>query len=443
MACLAPNKLADGTEVACRECKLCQLKTKNDWVGRNIAESKTSKFCYVITATYGRGRVGEILHERAVILTYSDCQKFLKLLRRHGYVVRLFITGEYGSEKGRAHWNIILYSDDPLPAFAGWDQYGRWIKKARYKQRFNWVRCDSRGEPVKLQDGQPAYWWPHGFVHIDEVNVPSVRYVCKYVLKDLDANGKQGHKGQSKSPPLGTKWFRHLAEQYVEQGLAPQTPEYRFPEARTKEGEPIRYWLKGRPLEMFLQHYIEAWADLKGEQPRPPSQLVDLFQQYGKVVNDEARMLLRQEFPRGESRLSVPSGAAIKRGAEEVMYERASEEYGNHLEELRLWDTQWIAEAESGEERQRREERCNVERAEQWYAHQHKWGRHWYEDGGWQISANRKGPCECCAQPEHAQPPTVVIDDGGSGNAGSDNGRVSQPDYGLGRVGRYNRDYPR
>ncbi|QCS37242.1 replication initiation protein [Tortoise microvirus 74] len=452
MACLAPNKLADGTEVACRECKLCQLKRKNDWVGRNIAESKTSKFCYVITATYGRGKVGEVLHERAVILTYSDCQKFLKLLRRHGYEVRFFITGEYGSEKQRAHWNIIVYSDKPLPQFAGWDQYGRWTKQARYKQRFNWVRCDSKGDPVYLQNGQPAWWWPHGFVHIDEVNVPSVRYVCKYVLKDLDANGKQGHKGQSKDPPLGTAYFRQLAEKYVEQGLAPQSPEYRFPEAKTREGEPIRYWLKGRVLELFLQHYIEAWAAKRPGDPRPPSQFVDLYEKYGKVVNDEAAMLLRQEFPRGESRQPIPTGQQIKRGADDALYERAVKDFSRVVEEVRQHDNEWL-EGLDEQERQRLERRFEQQRKQRWTEFNHRHGRHHFEGFGWvkpeQVADHASGSRSCSCCPVEAGRPDIHrpdefgrLDDGVQRQPEQRGGAWGQfGERPLGPVGRYNRDY--
>lgn len=431
MACLAPNTLADGTQVACRECEPCKLKAKNDWIGRNMAESKTAKFCYVITATYGRGRVGESLHERAVILTYSDCQKLMKLLRRHGYEVRYFITGEYGSERQRAHWNLLFYSDKPLPAFAGWDQYGRWTKKARHKQRFNWVRCDDDGKPVYLQNGEPAFWWPHGFVYIDEFNVASVRYVCKYVLKDFDANGKQGHKGQSKTPPLGTEWFRQLAEKYVDQGLAPQSPEYRFPEARTKAGEVIRFWLKGRPLEMFLQHFIDAWAAKQPDRERPRSEFVDLFEQYGKVVNDEQKMLARQEFPRGESRQQVPPADTIKRVAEQRRYERAMADYEQHLDGLRGWYATWIDEGENVEERQKRQEQADAELSKQWREFQHRWERHWYKGVGWRKNTIRAEPCGCC---------DVHADQGEPDAAPSPSGQQGA-DYGLGKVGRWNRDY--
>lgn len=433
MACLSPNKLADGTEAACRECKQCQLSRRTYWVGRNIAERKTSKFSYVITATYGRGSVGEVLHERAVVLTYSDCQKLLKLLRRHGYEVRFFITGEYGSEKQRAHWNIIIYSQQPLPAFAGWDQYGKWTDKARYKQRFNWVRTDDNGQPVILQNGDPAWWWPHGFVHIDQVTIPSVNYVCKYVLKDFDGNGRQGHKGQSKDPPIGTKWFQELAEKYVEQGLAPQTGEYRHTEAKTKKGEPIRFFLKARPLEMFLQHYIDTWATTHPDRPRPKSDLVDLFERHGRVVNDENAMLIRQEFPRGESRQPMPTRHQVRQYLDQLPWDQALAAWQAEAAARREINQVHLDGIEDGEKRQRR--RQELERLDlgKWDNLLHEWGRAWVFGEGIII-----------VDPDRAK--SRNLGDGGPELVRQPN----QPDLGverlqrldpLGPVGRYNRDH--
>lgn len=366
---------------------------RNGWVGRNIAESKTSKFCYVITATYGRGMVGESLHERAVVLTYSDCQKFLKLLRRHGYAVRYFITGEYGTERQRAHWNIILYSEKPLPALTGWDQFGGYLPQARLEQRFNWVRSDDKGQPVYLQDGKPAWWWPHGFVYVDELNVRSVNYVSKYALKDFDQNGKQGHKGQSKTPPLGARYFEGLAEKYVDQGIAPQTPEYTFPECRTKDGEVIRFWLTGRSLELFLQHFLRIWEERFPDRARPVSKLVDLFEQYGKVVNDEMAMLVRTQFERGESKEAWPSKA-------DWAYAKERRAYENDLENHRfVWSEQnshqWIEAAKNEQERQERQRQAERQFEREFIAFQHKHNRHQYPDG-WDFESQRTGPCTCC-----------------------------------------------
>ena len=194
--CKAPNTLADGTQVACRRCSLCIDRAINDWVGRNIAESKTAVGCNAVTLTYGRNSAGDADHASAVILTYSDVQKYLKLLRRHGYPVRYHVTGEYGTLKGRAHWHIMLYWLEQVP------------------------------EHVLEQNFMEPHWG-HGWSFWTEPSFHAIRYNCKYIMKD-NADGRQGHLAMSKKPPLGTQYFRELAEEYVRQGLAPQTQEYKI-----------------------------------------------------------------------------------------------------------------------------------------------------------------------------------------------------------------------
>lgn len=420
--CDAPRKLADGTLVACQECKPCLDAIRDNWVGKNLAERQSRKFAYVITATYGRGRVGEILHERAVILTYSDCQKFLKLLRRHGYDVRYFITGEYGSERGRAHWNIILYSDHPLPAFAGWDQFGRWTSKARFKQRFNWVRTNERGEPVYVK-GKPAFWWPHGFVHIDEVNLKSVRYCCKYVTKDLDENGKQGKWGFSKFPPLGTEYFRHLAEQYVEQGLAPTSQEYRFTGINRKNGKPVTFWLKGRSMELMLDHYLAKWAEKHPDREHPKSDLLDRYELYGeerqpgqKLIKYPLKAEARMQFPKGESRERIPSGVELKAMAQAVREHKEFEAARRAFDERMEWWNEWSLEAD-GEERQRRQKIVVREREREAREFNDKWfhskGLVWKPGKGWCKPASGEEPCCCgyCGSSESEPKPDAAKPD--------------------------------
>lgn len=88
--CQSPNKLADGTQVACHECWQCINAQVDDWCGRCIAENRTAVASHAVTLTYGRDisadsvTYGDAEHERAAVLTYSDVQKWLKLFRRHG-----------------------------------------------------------------------------------------------------------------------------------------------------------------------------------------------------------------------------------------------------------------------------------------------------------------------------------------------------------------------
>ena len=202
-----------------------------------------------MTLTYGKGRAGDADHERAAILTYSDPQKYLKLLRRHGYPVRYFIAGEYGSKKGRAHWHALLY----------------------------W-----QGKPPEhlIRENMMEEHWPHGWSFWDKVTPASALYCAKYVQQDKTDDARQGMIRMSKKPPLGSEYFRQVAETYVEQGIAPQTLDYTFPGVMwSDKGHkvPWRFRLKDRPAEMFLEHFVATWKAVHGTRHVPSSELVEEF----------------------------------------------------------------------------------------------------------------------------------------------------------------------
>jgi len=275
--CIAPTTIYSGPrgdtsryEVACHKCWQCRENAINDWVGRNIAETKTSKAVHAVTLTYGRDMRGEVNHERASLLTYSDVQKYLKRLRkvrrqddgsRHGYPVRYFVTGEFGSKKGRAHWHIMLY----------WQQ---------------WV------PPFVLDKNFMEQHWDHGWSYWTDPTPNAVRYNCKYIQKGMGEEDleRQGHLGMSRKPPLGARYFQQLAERYVAEGLAPQSLEYSFPDVkRRKESgrhEIVRFRLKDRSASLFLQHYLGCWyATHPGKSP-PASPLLRLFEAAGDDNGD-------------------------------------------------------------------------------------------------------------------------------------------------------------
>jgi hypothetical protein len=309
--CIAPLTLPDGVEVACHECWQCRERAINDWVGRNIAESKTAVASYAVTLTYGRSRAGDADHERAVILTYSDVQKYLKLLRRHRYSVRYFVTGEFGGLKGRTHWHIVLHFGPRLPLL----KRGRVVPGADMNpvpphvlgRIFMHERLDANGKPARDGKDGPALWWPHGWSHWTEGTSPAnIRYNCKYILKDVDDAERQGHLAMSKKPPLGAAYFEQLAERYVQQGLAPQTLEYTFPEVRrTKENgteEIVPFMLKERSAELFLEHYVRTWRAVHPGRHIPASEVVEEFLDPG-AYSDKGReerasaLRLREKTP--------------------------------------------------------------------------------------------------------------------------------------------------
>jgi hypothetical protein len=255
--CLNPSKIADLGFVACRNCWQCRETKVDDWVGRNIAESKTARAAHVVTLTYGKElTTGDVDHIRAAVLTYSDVQKFLKLLR-HEYPVRYFVVGEYGTIKGRAHWHIIMYWQDKVP---------------EHKLRKNFM----------------FEHWPHGWSYWDKCSPEAIRYACKYLLKDpADEEKESWGPMPSKKPPLGHDYFKTLALRYVDMGLTPQDLFYSWPEvkrvnkavrARTRsqfeeKARPIKFRMHGKTADNFLSYFYEQYVNRYDDEP-PRSELL-------------------------------------------------------------------------------------------------------------------------------------------------------------------------
>lgn len=251
--CIAPMTIIspDGpTPVGCRECWQCREQTINDWVGRNIAESKTAKATHSITLTYGRDEEGNEDHLRARLLTPSDPQGYFKRLRANGYPCRYFLVGEYGSQRGRAHWHIIVYWLDRVP-------------------------------PHTLDKRFHEKHWPHGLSHWEKPSFHAIRYVCKYIQKGRKRHGSEGYLSMSRFPPLGDAYFKRLAENYVNNRFAPQDLFYTFEGVtrsnKRKNSEKIRFMMRGKTADNFLAHYVQKWREKWPNKHIPNSELVEEY----------------------------------------------------------------------------------------------------------------------------------------------------------------------
>jgi len=235
--CIEVGYLPDGTEIPCRKCWQC-IETKiDDWVGRCVAENETSLQAHSITLTYGRDEDDEKDHLRAAWLTYSDVQKYFKLLRRHGFKFRYLVAGEYGGKKGRAHWHLLMFWQGKVPPHE---------LSVHTRKRFL------------------NKYWPHGFQHWEKLTPRSARYACKYICKDQTDLEQQGHFSMSKKPPLGDAYFTRLAQKYVDQGLAPQSYKYRFPHIKRDNGMPKEFVMRGTTAHNFIEKYKALWLRHQG-----------------------------------------------------------------------------------------------------------------------------------------------------------------------------------
>lgn len=261
--CVTPNKLANGQLVACRVCWQCRANKVNDWVGRNIAESKTARKAQFISLTYGRDSEGNEHHPRSVLLTYRDVQNFIKLLRRHGYPCRYMAVGEYGSMNGRAHWHLLIYWQGDHPA---------WQEKKN-------IHVDE---------------WIHGHVYVEPMTDKAVRYACKYIQKTTDNDTHQYMMAMSKKPPLGTAYFEQLAARYVQHGVSPQSLEYSFP----GDFHPIAkkrnvYRLMRHSADHFIETFLRLWREKRKDHP-PTSEVVTEYEdRMQREYMEEARVEMK------------------------------------------------------------------------------------------------------------------------------------------------------
>ena len=99
-------------------------------------------------------RGGDGDHIRAAVLTYSDVQKYFKRLRKTVGKFKYLVAGEYGEEKGRAHWHAILFTDKPI-------------------------------EHIEFDKNIMEKHWGHGWSYYRRFRAEHGYYCCKYVFKNI------------------------------------------------------------------------------------------------------------------------------------------------------------------------------------------------------------------------------------------------------------------
>lgn len=271
---------SDAVLIPCRHCWQCKLNQVHSWTGRNLAEAATATVSYAVTFTYGRSWDGRSDHIQSTMLMYSDIQKMLKRMRKAGMYVRYIVAGEYGSALGRAHWHgVFHFYGDVLPEWEGehlnWSQE-QWDEKGGIHVQ-EWARFGERG---RFEDYL-------GHVHIKKATYGHVRYALKYLLKDQLDDHKQVMFHMSRKPPLGAQYFAEFARETAQEGLPIQDLKYHF-DVTNRSGEQKRetFLLTGAIAEIYLQTYLDSWKQYHPLKPVPVSEVVELFEQFGRVGNE-------------------------------------------------------------------------------------------------------------------------------------------------------------
>lgn len=279
--CLNPSFDYKGNQIWCRKCDICKQNRINDWVGRCIAESRYADTTHSVTLTYGPDENGNEDHIHSALLVYPDIQKYFKRLRKAGFKFKYLVAGEYGSEKRRAHWHMIIFWQGAHP-------------------------------PIEIHDPENGYnnprwmgheyWTKHedfivgGHTQWQKMTPNSVWYVCKYIQKQ-QKDDAQAMLRMSKKPPLGHEYFQRWAKRHVQDGITPQTLHYTFDGVLMKKTRKLRkYHMHGVTATNFLTSYCLEYVEKYKSIPLGLSDLVDEFidEKYKKYY--ELEQFIKEKF---------------------------------------------------------------------------------------------------------------------------------------------------
>lgn len=220
---------------------------------------------------------------KAKNLHYPDVQKYFKRIRKANFKFRYVVAGEYGDQKGRAHWHILVFWEGLRPERFAWKDEA-------------WRKSHPNYDPLYGNEWQDRFWH-HGHVNYREFDEKKARYVCKYLRKsefEKEPN-RQIAFHYSSRPGIGFKWLvTYWAQRHIDQGLAPQKPLFSFPDS-IKKGKRVQYYMTPHAQIKFAQAYERMWYEQKGDHP-PSSPFLD------KINDLLARPLVSDKLEKRECR---------------------------------------------------------------------------------------------------------------------------------------------
>jgi hypothetical protein len=174
----------DQIELKCGKCKGCRLDRSRDWAIRLMHEKHIFPEAIFVTFTYD----DEHLPPNGTLVD-KDFRLFMKRLRKkyqgvksvvmpNGKTqnpIRYFMSGEYGTKRGRPHYHAIIFNYRP----------------------FDEVPC--KQTPLNplgdafYTSSQLTKTWGNGYVNYSEVTQESCNYVAQYIMKKVTGEMAEDH----------------------------------------------------------------------------------------------------------------------------------------------------------------------------------------------------------------------------------------------------------
>lgn len=248
--------------VPCGKCSGCRRERARQWTIRLVHESQLHERVSEVTLTYSDDHLppGRSLNPKHPTL-------FFKSLRNAGHVFRYFMCGEYGDEKGRPHYHVLLYGLD-------------------WPDRTYWMR--SPGGTIQYRSDQLQSHWEHGFALTGDLTPGASRYVAGYVTKKLNDSESpvsvetgellQPYQRMSRRPAIAKRWIeRYWRETYATDTVLVEGREMRPPafyDRWLKDNEPV-HW---RSVREARYHQAQSRPKESAKRLRQRCEAIDLKQ---------------------------------------------------------------------------------------------------------------------------------------------------------------------
>lgn len=258
---VAPNH-PGAIEISCGKCLRCLITKRNMHVGRMIAEQHGSVASVMLTLTFASdealmpapgSQIGPQVprdnkrYWKAAWKEYwararEPWTAFRGSLRKRYGQTQYCGAAELGELRGRLHFHVAVFFGEGnkipewvyLPRRVESD-YRNAVRAGALDADGSFISCGVKCQKqysIKGRKDQFIAWlpeWPHGYVHIGEMNEKSAGYIAKYCMKPADAAVLRGANSPHnsfatkifRSHKLAYRFARELGEQAAEQGLEP------------------------------------------------------------------------------------------------------------------------------------------------------------------------------------------------------------------------------
>lgn len=277
----------------------------------------------MVTLTYkDEGEAYGVSNARhAKALFPEDYRKWIRRLKKRGHRVRYLVTGEYGKEKGRAHWHVLLFwYSQPWAALLSTQAVTRhWYDKGS--------KHNKRGYPE--QDH-----WMHGHCIVEVVDSwKAISYVTKYITKDQTGDTETYFAA---SHNIGTAWIcGQWAQTCVNQGLIPPSfkafTRYEFQEDRDtdKTGKAWQYRMHPVVAAKFAKALVDKWDAQRTDIPPKSPALFHFLAKWDKLFYREVDKVPFRPDPYRDT-LRVPKPEDLPKGLWHDVAIRFSDTHNAH-----------------------------------------------------------------------------------------------------------------